>query len=86
MSDSVSLENGDAWLVAVVVVCVIVISSRIASGRRAAGARRDEEGASALPLRAFVSCVGRAHQAHSGHTRLLHASRVSSMNRGSGVG
>jgi len=52
MSDSVSLENGDAWLVAVVVVCVIVISSRIASGRRAAGARRDEEGASlcALPL------------------------------------
>ena len=79
MSDSVSLENCDAWLVAVVVVFVIVISSRIASGRRAAGARRDEEGACAL-------FCGRRHS----HTRedcfapSLHAYHGYRLSRGWG--
>ena len=69
MSDSVSLENCDAWLVAVVVVFVIVISSRIASGRRAAGARRDEEGACAL------FCVAQA-QPHARGLLRAFASRI----------
>lgn len=79
MSDSVSLENCDAWLVAVVVVFVIVISSRIASGRRAAGARRDEEGACAL-------FCGAQAQPHARGLLRAFASRISRVSSIEGLG
>ena len=80
MSDSVSLENCDAWLVAVVVVFVIVISSRIASGRRAAGARRDEEGACALFCGAGTATRART----ASRLRFTHITGI--VYRGVGVG